>query len=72
MAKTLGQLSITQEADGYILHIEDEDGETVEYSATVDQIDDIAEAIEDILEMEDEDPLAAVDDEDERAAPDEE
>lgn len=64
MAKTLGQFSITAEADGYILHIEDEDGETLEYSATVEQLDEISDAIEDILELEEDDVLADDDDDD--------
>ena len=46
MSKVLGQFSITREADGYVLHLEDDDGETVEYSATVDQLDEIIKKLE--------------------------
>jgi len=69
MAKVLGSFSITQEADGYILHIEDDDGDTVEYSASVEQLDLMSEAITDQLEFDEDDALAIEDDEDE-VAPD--
>ena len=59
MAKTLGHFSITPDADGYILHMEDDDGETVEYSATLEQLDLITESIEEQLEMEEEEGLEA-------------
>ena len=61
MPKALSQFSITREADRYVLHIEDEDGDTTEFTATVDQLDEITMAIED-LEMIDEDDPALVDD----------
>ncbi|MES2337526.1 MAG: hypothetical protein V4537_05455 [Pseudomonadota bacterium] len=64
MSKTLGQFSITREADGYVLHLEDDDGETVEYSATVDQLDEITMAIEDLEVIDEDDPALASDDED--------
>lgn len=70
MPKVLSQFSITQEADGYVLQIEDEDGETTEYSATLDQIDDIAIAIED-LDVVDEDDPSLLDADDEERAEDE-
>ena len=57
MAKTLGHFSITQEADGYVLHLEDEDGDTTEYSASFEQLDLISEAIEDQLDQDEEDAL---------------
>jgi hypothetical protein len=72
MSKTLGQFSITREADGYVLHLEDDDGETVEYSATVDQLDEITMAIEDLEAVDEDDPSLLTEDEDEvRAADDE-
>lgn len=71
MAKVLGQFSITSEADGYILHLEDEDGETLEFSATLEQLDEITDAIDDQLEMEEEaDALPDDDDEEELPADD--
>lgn len=66
MPKVLSQFAITQEADGYVLHIEDEDGETTEYSATLEQIDDIAIAIEDLDMIDEDDPSLIDDDADER------
>ncbi|UIJ47152.1 hypothetical protein LZK98_09510 [Sphingomonas cannabina] len=65
MAKVLGQFTITQEADGYLLHVEDEDGETVEYSATYEQLDLISEAIEEQLDLDEEEALGLDEDEDE-------
>jgi len=64
MPKTLSQFSITQEADGYVLHIEDDDGETTEYSATVEQLDEITMAIEDLDVVEADDDALLEDDED--------
>ena len=62
MAKVLGHFSITAEADGYLLHMEDEDGETVEYSATFEQLDLISEAIEEQLDADEEDALGVDED----------
>jgi hypothetical protein len=64
MSKTLSTFSITQEADGYVLHLEDDDGETTEFSATFEQLDLISEAIEEQLDLDEEDALG-VDDEEE-------
>jgi hypothetical protein len=70
MSKTLGQFSITREADGYVLHLEDDDGETVEYSATVDQLDEITMAIEDLEAIDEDDPSLLADDEEDPVARD--
>lgn len=70
MAKVLGQFSITQESDGYILHIEDDDGETVEYAASFEQLDLISETIEEQLEMDEDDTLVAKDDDEAEVAND--
>ncbi len=66
MPKVLSQFSITQEADGYVIQIEDEDGETSEYSATLEQIDDIAIAIEDLDVVDEDDPALLGEDDDVR------
>jgi hypothetical protein len=63
MAKVLGHFSITQEADGYLLHMEDEDGDTVEYSASFEQLDLISEAIDETLDADEEDALGVDEDE---------
>ena len=42
MAKGLARFTIEPTADGYMLHIEDEDGEVLELEATVEQLDLIA------------------------------
>lgn len=64
MAKALGQFTISRTADGYQLHIEDEDGETLELTCSYDQLDLIVEEIEHQLD-EDEDEELLADDEDE-------
>lgn len=65
MPKVLSQFSITAEADGYVLHLEDDDGETMEFTATVDQLDEISMAIEDLDVVEEDDASLLADDEDE-------
>ena len=62
MAKTLAHFSITQEADGYVLHLEDDDGDTTEFAASFDQLDEIGATIEEQLEMEDDEELGLEDD----------
>jgi hypothetical protein len=72
MARTLAQFSITPDSDGdYTLHLEDEDGETLEFTASFEQLDLIVEAIEEVLDSDEEDALG-VDDDDEDAEPEEE
>ncbi|UZK65143.1 hypothetical protein [Sphingomonas sp. M1-B02] len=66
MAKTLAQFTITPDAQGdYTLHLEDEDGETLEYSASYEQLDLIVEAIEEQLDSDEEDALGVDEDADE-------
>lgn len=65
MARTLSQFTVTPNGDGdYVLSLEDDDGETLDFIATDDQLDLITEAIEEILDTEDEDALGLVADED--------
>lgn len=52
MAKALARFTIQPSDDGYTLHIEDDGGETLELTATAEQLDIIAEAIEDHLDAE--------------------
>ncbi|MBB4837630.1 hypothetical protein HNP52_000681 [Sphingomonas kyeonggiensis] len=64
MARTLAQFSITADGDGdYTLHLEDDDGETLEFTASEEQLDLIVEAIEEVLDADEDDLLD--DDEDE-------
>ena len=44
MARTLARFTITDAGDDYMLHIEDEAGETIEITATYEQLDLIAGA----------------------------
>jgi len=63
MARTLAQFTITPDSDGdYTLHLEDDDGETIEFTASYEQLDLVVEAIEDVLESDEEDALAADED----------
>lgn len=70
MPKLLSQFSITAEADGYVLHLEDEDGETTEFTATVDQLDEITMAIEDLDVVDEDEAGLLADDEGELSADD--
>lgn len=66
MTKILSQFTITRSGEDYVLHIEDEDGDEQEYSATLDQLDLIDEAIDEQLNAEDEDiPVDGPDEEEE-------
>jgi len=58
MAKTLSQFTISNEGEGYILHIETDDGETMDVNATYEQLDLISEAIDERLDEDEEDQLA--------------
>ncbi len=68
MARTLSSFSIAADGSGdYLLSIEDEDGETIELTATYEQLDMLGEAIEDALEEEGEDSIDADEDQDEES-----
>jgi hypothetical protein len=53
MAKTLVRFTIEPSSDNYLLLVEDDDGETVELTATLEQLDLIGEAIDQLLEQDD-------------------
>jgi len=52
-AKTLQQFRVTQNDDGATLTIETDDGSTVEVEATLEQLEIIAEALENFLSTND-------------------
>ncbi len=58
MAKTLSQFTISSEGEGYVLHVETDDGETLDISATYEQLDLISEAIDERLDEDEEEALA--------------
>ncbi|MDF2387595.1 hypothetical protein JMG10_39490 [Nostoc ellipsosporum NOK] len=65
MARTLAQFSITPDSDGdYTLHLEDDDGETLEFTASFEQLDLIVEAIEEVIDGDEEDARTGDDDDD--------
>ncbi|MBD8548844.1 hypothetical protein [Sphingomonas sp. CFBP 8760] len=55
MAKTLSRFTIEPKGEDYLLLIEDEDGETMEISATLEQLDLLGETIDELLEKDDAD-----------------
>jgi hypothetical protein len=62
--KTLARFTVNPGKGNYRMHIEDEDGETVELTATRDQLDVIADALDDLLAQdEDEDEVDGSDEE---------
>lgn len=52
MAK-LAKFTIEPDGDGYLLQIEGDDGESLELVASVEQLDLLGEAIDQLLEQED-------------------
>jgi hypothetical protein len=50
MARTLANFTITESGDNYLLHIEDDAAETIELTATYDQLDLLVEAIDQHLD----------------------
>ena len=46
MARKLTQFRISEAGDDYMLHIEDDAGETIEFTATYDQLDLLVEEID--------------------------
>ncbi|MET0308724.1 MAG: hypothetical protein ABW023_08460 [Sphingomonas sp.] len=68
MARTLAQFTITPDSDGdYTLHLEDDDGETIEFTASFEQLDLVMEAINEVLDSDEEDALAVDEDDEEDA-----
>jgi hypothetical protein len=65
MAKALAHFTITRTGEEYLLLLEDEDGDTIEFTADFDQLDQITEAIDEQLSLDDDDALDADEDEDE-------
>ncbi len=61
MAKALERFTIARAADGYLLTIEDDGGDTLELTATFDQLDLISEELEVALD-EDADEAVEIDD----------
>jgi hypothetical protein len=55
MAKALAHFTIEPSSEGYVLSIEDEDGAQLNLTASSEQLDLIAEAIEEHLESDVED-----------------
>lgn len=61
MAKALDSFSITPAGDDYLLQIEDEDGESHEWTLSFDQLDLIAEELDALLDAEEEEELTVED-----------
>jgi hypothetical protein len=56
MAKALSRFTIERAGDDYVLHIEDEEGDTLELTANFEQLDLISESLEEHLAFDDDDP----------------
>lgn len=68
MARTLSSFSIAADGKGdYLISIEDEDGETIELTASYEQLDLISESIDDALDEDEEDALGVDEDADEES-----
>ncbi|QDX27169.1 hypothetical protein FPZ54_14935 [Sphingomonas suaedae] len=66
MARTVSSFSVTADGKGdYLLNFEDEDGETLELTASYEQLDLISEAISEALDADEDDALGVDDDADE-------
>lgn len=65
MAKALASFTISGAGDEYVLSIEDEDGDTQEFTASFEQLDLIADALDEALNLDEEDALAVEDGEEE-------
>jgi hypothetical protein len=51
--KTLSKFAIERNGEAFSLHIEDDAGDVIEFEATADQVDVIAEALDSLLEEDD-------------------
>ena len=63
MAKGIAQFTITGAGDEYVLQIEDEDGESWEFTASYEQLDLIVESVDQCLNLDEEDALEIDEDE---------
>lgn len=64
MIKSLKRFTITPHGDGYLLHLETNEGETLELAASFEQLDLIAEEIDRRLDADEDEmlPLGSTDD----------
>ena len=62
MAKSLERFTIARAADGYLLTIEDDSGDTLELTATFDQLDLITEELDNALDEDADDETLLGDD----------
>lgn len=67
MAKALAHFTITRTGEDYLLSLEDEDGDTTEFTADLELLDLITESIEEVLDL-DEDAALGEDEEPDEAA----
>ena len=64
MARTLAQFTITPDGQGdYTISLEDDEGETIDFVASYEQLDLVVESIEELLDADEEDALAVDGDE---------
>lgn len=54
MSRSIGQITVSPDGKGdYVLSIEDEDGETLDFTATYDDLDDLMDTIREAFNAED-------------------
>lgn len=58
MSRSISQVTVVPDGKGdYLLSIEDEDGETLDFTATYDDLDDLILSIREALDAEEDDDL---------------
>jgi hypothetical protein len=57
MARTIDTFTVARSTEGYLLQLEDEDGESVEFVASYDQLEMIADEIERFLGQDEDEEL---------------
>lgn len=63
MARTIETFTMARSTEGYLLQIEDEDGESTEFVVSYDQLELIADEIERYLDQDEDEGLAPDDEE---------
>lgn len=57
MSNKLSGFTVEPLDEGYLIQVEQEDGDAIELTATYDQLDMIAQTIDDLLDKDEEDQL---------------
>ncbi len=64
MARIVSTFTVTPDGNGdYLINIEDDDGETIDLTASYEQLDLMSDAISDVLDSDEEEALGVDDEE---------